>query len=223
MIYEMEVTVFRFDAKSDYLPYFKRHLVSVDSEEKLEDLLKKIKDEDISFDYPEDQNAAVKVEGKNLFIKTSIKDLVNEFGTEFGIYPLSEKRAIKDLIIDKRDFYEKFDLIDPFVDSIDKKRFEEMIIYHYASDVIRYCDEYLGDALILFAYEMVEKYPAQTENILKILARKDNGIFLHTPICNKIFPKAYHIERKINRLKNKILSINPPINGFIANLKKESL
>ena len=221
MIYDIEATIFRFDAKSDYLPYFKRYFVEIDSEKKVEDLLSIISEEDISFDYPKDPNAAVKIENKNLFIKTSIEDVVKEFGNELNIYPLSEKRAVKDLIIDKQDFYEKFDLIDPYVDSSDKKRFEEMVLYHYASDVNRYSDEFLGDGLILFAYEMIEKYPNQTENILKILAKEDGGIFLHTPICNKIFPKENQIERKINRLKSKILSYEPKLNSFVADLKKE--
>jgi len=204
MTYKLRLSVFRFDAKSDYLPFYKKHIIEIDEDKTLNDLLAVIKEEDRLFDYPTDKNAAIKIGGQNLFTDVKISDIVENFGDEFTLMPMSEKRALKDLIVNKDDFYEKFDLVDAFVDSSDKKRFEELIVYHYASDINRYSDEFQGDALFLFAYEMIDKYPAYKNKILEILDC-ENGIWLHTNLCGKVYPVDYSIENKINILKNEVL------------------
>ena len=204
MTYKLRLSVFRFDAKSDYLPFYKRHIIKIDGDKTLNDLLAVIKDEDRLFDYPTDENAAIKIGGQNLFTDVKISDIVENFGDELTLMPMSEKRALKDLIINKDDFYEKFDLIDAFVDSSDKKRFEELIIYHFASDVFKYSDDFQGDALFLFASEMIDKYPAYKSKIAEILDN-ENGIWLHTNICGKTFPTDYDVEEKINIVKNEVL------------------
>ncbi len=204
MTYKLRLSVFRFDGKSDYLPFYKKHIIEIDGDKTLDDLLAVIKDEDRLFDYPTDKNAAISISGQNLFTDVKIDAIVENFGDKLTLMPMSEKRALKDLIVNKDDFYEKFDLVDAFVDSSDKKRFDELIIYHYASDVNRYSDEFQGDALFLFAYEMIEKYPAYKNKILEILDTQD-GIWLHTNICGKVFPIDYEVENKINKLKNEVL------------------
>ncbi len=204
MTYKLRLSVFRFDAKSDYLPFYKRHIIKIDGDKTLNDLLAVIKDEDRLFDYPTDENAAIKIGGQNLFTDVKISDIVENFGDELTLMPMSEKRALKDLIINKDDFYEKFDLIDAFVDSSDKKRFEELIIYHFASDVFKYSDDFQGDTLFLFASEMIDKYPAYKSKIAEILDN-ENGIWLHTNICGKTFPTDYDVEEKINIVKNEVL------------------
>ncbi len=206
MTYKLRLSVFRFDAKCDYLPFYKKHIIKIDEEKTLADLLAMIKEEDRLFDYPMDKNAAIRIGAKNLFTNVKIGDIVENFGSELTLMPMSEKRALKDLIINKDDFYEKFDLIDAFVDSSDKKTFDKLAIYHYASDVARYSDDFQGDALFLFAYQMIEKYPSYKNKILNILDNK-NGIWLHTNVCGKVFPTDFDVEDKINRVKNEVLKM----------------
>ena len=205
MTYKLRLSVFRFDAKSDYLPFYKKHIIKISGDKTLDDLLAVIKDEDRLFDYPQGRNAAIRISGINLFTDVKIDDIVKNFGTELTLMPMSEKRALKDLIVNDDDFYEKFDLLDPFVDSADKKRFKELIVYHYASDIYKYEDNFQGDALFLFAYKMIKKYPDQKKKILDILDDEESGIWLHTNICGKVFPVDYEVEEKINTLKNDIL------------------
>ena len=205
MTYKLILSVFRFDAKSDYLPFYKKHIIKIDGDKSLDDLLTVIKEEDRLFDYPQGKNAAIQISSRNLFTNVNIDDIVKNFGTELTLMPMSEKRALKDLIVNDDDFYEKFDLLDPFIDSADKKIFKEFIIYQYASDLYKYEDDFQGDALFLFAYEMIKKHPDQKNKILNIIDDKSNGIWLHTNICSKIFPVDYEIENKINSLKNDIL------------------
>jgi len=205
MTYKLRLSVFRFDAKCDYLPFYKKHIIKIDENKTLDQLLAVIKDEDRLFDYPTGKNAAIKIGGKNLFTNIKIGDIVSEFGQEIILKPMSEKRASKDLIINNSDFYERFDLLDPFVDSSDKKRFDELIIYHYASDTYKYDDNFQGDALFLFAYEMIKKYFSRSKNILGIIDNIEDGIWLHTNICGKTFPIEPDIENKINILKSEAL------------------
>ncbi len=205
MTYKLRLSVFRFDAKSDYLPFYKKHIIEIDKDKTLDDLLAVIKAEDRLFDYPQGKNAAIQISGVNLFTNVKIDDIVKNFGTELTLMPMSEKRALKDLIVNDDDFYEKFDLLDPFIDSTDKKRFKELVIYHYASDIYKYEDDFQGDALFLFAYEMIKKHPDQEKKILNILDNENDGIWLHTNICGKVFPVDYEVEDKINSLKNNIL------------------
>ena len=205
MTYKLRLSVFRFDAKSDYLPFYKKHIIKIDKDKTLDDLLAVIKAEDRLFDYPQGKNAAIQISGVNLFTNVKIDDIVKNFGTELTLMPMSEKRALKDLIVNDDDFYEKFDLLDPFIDSVDKKRFKELVIYHYASDIYKYEDDFQGDALFLFAYEMIKKHPDQEKKILNILDNENDGIWLHTNICGKVFPVDYEVEDKINSLKNNIL------------------
>ena len=205
MTYKLRLSVFRFDAKCDYLPFYKKHIIQIDGDKTVEQLLAVIKEEDGLFDYPTGKNAAIKIGGKNLFTNVKICDIVSEFGKELTLMPMSEKRAKKDLIVNTDDFYDRFDLIDPFVDSSDKKRFDELVIYHYASDTYLYDDAFQGDALFLFAYEMTKKHFAQAGDILDLIDNKETGIWLHTNLCGKTFPTDFTIESKINELKSEVL------------------
>ena len=55
---KLELSVFRFDAKTDFLPYYKKHILKIDKAKTLSDLLLLIQGEDLSFDYPKDEYAA---------------------------------------------------------------------------------------------------------------------------------------------------------------------
>lgn len=201
---ELRLSVFRFDASCDYLPFYKKHIIKIDENKTLDDLLAVIKEEDRLFDYPVGKNAAISVLGKNLFTTTKLSSIVETFGKELTLLPMNQKRATKDLIINTDDFYKKFDLIDPFVVSADKKAFEKLITYHYASDIFDYTDDFQGDALFLFAYDMAKKYPGQSKHILSIIDNKKDGIWLHTDICNKVFPYDFEVEKKISDIKDEI-------------------
>ncbi len=207
MTYKLRLSVFRFDAKSDYLPFYKKHIIKVDGDKRLDQLLAMIKEEDILFDYPTDKYAAVQISGINLFTDVKIDDIVEKFGEEFTLKPMSEKRALKDLIVNGDDFDEKFDLLDAFVDSSDRKIFKKLIRHHYASDIYKYSDDFQGDALFLFAYDMIQKHSEQKRKILDVIDDEESGIWLHTNICGKLFPADYEVENKIDFLKNEILKM----------------
>ena len=215
---KLELSVFRFDATTDFLPYYKKHILKVDLAKTVNDLFALIHAEDLSFGYPTDTYAAIKINGKALYTNVLLEEVVEHFGKSLTLEPLSTKRAVKDMMVDQQDFEESFDLLASFVDAKDKPLFQSYCIYHYASSVHEFIDGFQGDALFAFAYDMIQKHPEFRREILKTIAHADTGVFLHVKLCNKIYPCAKEVEQKISEIKNLILSELPTVNASVEKL-----
>lgn len=215
---KLDLSVFRFDAKTDILPYYKKHIITIDTSKTINELFLLIQEQDIRFSYPKDSLAAIKINGKALFTTASLEEIVENFGKCLTLEPLSTKRVIDDMIINDADFFKRFDLLDPFVEAKDKIAFQKYIPFHYASPVLDLLDEYQGDALFAFAYDMIQKYPERKESILKVISDEQTGIFNHVRLCNKIYPCAKEVEQKIGFLKNLILQEMPKANRLVEKL-----
>jgi len=222
MVSKLVLGVFRFNSKTDYLPYYKKIVIKIDMEKTVADLLAVIKEDEKVFEYPTDENAAIKINGKALFTTEKLSDVVSHFGKELQLDPLNSKRAINDLLMNYDDFEDRFDVLDAFVDASDRKLFKSYIREHYSSVVINLEEEYLGDGLFAFAYDMIQKYPERKSQILNSIAEKDIGIWLHINISNKLFPKNYELERKVDFLKNEIIKQADSANNFVEKQKKLS-
>lgn len=215
MGYKLTLSVFRFDAKTDYLPYYKKIFITIDEEATVSNLLEKIKEEELDFGYSTKTNASVVINDSYLFTTTKIKNIVKDFGKELMIEPISKKRALKDLKIDESDFEARFDILNAFVQATDREKYKELIREFYASKILQYNEEYLGDAIFALAYEMIEKYPEYEKEILGALADEENGIWQHIEITNFLYPYDDSLEEKVDTLKNKTISTLPHINHFV--------
>ncbi len=119
----MTFKVFRFNSETDYLPVYKDYTLEVKPGEVMLDILNRIKwEHDGSFSYRRScrhgicGSCAIKVNGKaTLACKDRVSDLVEIFGDDLVIEPQDEKRAIKDMVIDKGDFWKKYDTVQPFL------------------------------------------------------------------------------------------------------------
>jgi disulfide oxidoreductase YuzD len=120
------------------------------------------------------------------------------------------------------DFKDRFDTLDAFVDASDKKLYKSYIREHYISPIINLEEDYLGDGLFSFAYDMIQKYPERKTQILNAISSQDNGVWLHVNISNKLFPQNYDLERKIDFLKNEIIKQEVPANKFVEKQKNFS-
>ncbi|WP_024955169.1 DUF5644 domain-containing protein [Sulfurospirillum arcachonense] len=214
--------VFRFDCKTDYLPYYKKYVVKIDMEKTVADLLALIKDDEKVFEYPTDEYAAIKINNKALFTNVKLSEVKDYFGKELRLDPLNSKRAIKDLTMNLEDFEKRFDIFASFVNSSDKKVFKSYIKEHYSSPIVNLEEDYLGDGLFAFAYDMIQKYPERKEEILNLICVKDSGVWLHVNISNKLFPQSYELERKIDFLKNEIIKQENSANDFVDKQKNFS-
>ncbi len=172
---------FRFNAETDFLPYFKTYEMEVGKDELVLDILNRIKWEfDGSFSYRRScrhgicGSCSIKVNGKPvLSCKQNVWELVDIFETDtLLLEPQSKKRVVKDMIIDKKDFWSKHDKLKPYlVAEIDEHPKEEIKVSphdaeqlleadyciqcgncYYACPAVEVNEEYFGPAQFAKAY-----------------------------------------------------------------------
>lgn len=201
-----ELSVFRFDAKTDYLPYFKKYEIQIEKNLYLSDLLEKIKKIDQFFEYPQDKYACIVVNEHFVNTNVSIEHIFEYFGNELSFEPISQKRAVKDLIINKQDFLQVFNLLKNISQDKLKDKYESLIRYFYASLALQFDKMHYGTSLFLFCNDLIELYPDKSEEILQLISHENHGIWYHTPLTHKIFPYDKNVENVINKLKSKIIN-----------------
>lgn len=229
--------VFRFNSETDYLPAYKTYEMVVESHEVVLDILNRIKWEiDGSLSYRRScrhgicGSCAVKVNQKGvLACKQNLFELIEIFGLELTIEPQSIKRAIKDLIIDKADFWGKYDSVKPYlVAQIDEHPTSENIVSphsaekiddadyciqcgscYYACPSVQYNENYLGPAALAKAYRFTsdERDSAKIER-LNIVNEMGKGVWdcVKCFECAQVCPKGVDPIGKITRLHTQIFA-----------------
>ncbi len=214
--------VFRFNADKDYLPYYENYDMEVTSEEVVLDILNRIKwDHDGSFSYRRSCRhgicgiCAIKVNGRStLACKESMNDMVDLFGNELTIEPLSIKRAIKDMIIDKGDFWEKHEAVTPYlVADIDENPTIENLVSsqeanklddadlciqcgacHYACPAVAINEDFFGPAAFAAAYRFSADVRDHSKSRLADANEEKQGVW----DCVKCFECAEACPKEIN-------------------------
>lgn len=224
--------VFRFNADKDYLPYYEDYSMDVTSEEVVLDILNRIKwDHDGSFSYRRScrhgicGTCAIKVNGRStLACKESMTEMIKIFGNELTIEPLSKKRAIKDMIIDKADFWEKHEQVTPFLDAqIDETPTAENLVTpaeanaldeadlciqcgacHYACPVVELSDDFMGPAAFAAAYRFEADVRDGNESRLTDVNQMGSGVWdcVKCFECAEACPKEINPIEKIGNLHN---------------------
>ena len=230
---EITIKAFRFNAETDYLPYYKTYKMEVGKDELILDLLNRIKwEHDGSFSYRRSCRhgicgaCGIKVNGKaTLSCKQNALELVELFGDELIFEPQSTKRAIKDMIIDKGDFWEKHNAIKPYVETevdphptsetiMTKEQVEQFLdadyciqcgSCHYACPVVEVNEEYFGPAAFAAAYRFSidPRDEAQIERLEKT-AQMGPGVWdcVKCFECAEACPKDVNPIEKITKLHN---------------------
>jgi len=222
--------VFRFNADEDYLPYYENYDMDVTSEEVVLDILNRIKwDHDGSFSYRRSCRhgicgaCAIKVNGRStLACKESMNDMVELFGSELTIEPLSKKRAIKDMIIDKSDFWEKHESVTPYlVADIDEEPESENLVSpedadaldeadlciqcgacHYACPVVEINEDFMGPAAFAAAYRFESDVRDNDTERLSTVNEMGQGVWDCAKCfeCAEVCPKEINPIAKITKL-----------------------
>ena len=229
--------VFRFNADEDYLPYYEDYNMEVTSEEVVLDILNRIKwEQDGSFSYRRSCRhgicgaCAIKVNGRStLACKESMSTMIETFGTDLVIEPLSIKRAIKDMIIDKGDFWEKHDAIHPYlVSDVEEHPEHEHLVTpeeaeelneadlciqcgacHYACPVVEINEDFFGPAAFAKAYrfEADVRDDAHTKRLTELHEEKQ-GLWdcVKCMECAEVCPKDVNPIDKITKLHNMLFT-----------------
>ena len=231
----VKFNVFRFNAETDYLPYYQSMEFEVTHEDVVLDILNKIKwDVDGSFSYRRSCRhgicgaCAIKVNGRStLACKERMFDMIDLFGDEITLDPLSQKRAVKDMIIDKTDFWEKHEAIKPYLIShidehpemecaVSPAETEELLeadyciqcgACHYACPVVEVNEEFFGPAAFVkaFRFEADVRDEAHHER-LEDLGKQGQGVWdcVKCFECAEVCPKELNPIGKITGLHNMI-------------------
>ena len=230
---EITIKAFRFNAQTDYLPYYKTYKMEIGKDELILDLLNRLKwEHDGSFSYRRSCRhgicgaCGIKVNGKaTLACKQNAMELVELFGDELTFEPQSIKRAVKDMIIDKGDFWEKHNAIKPYVETeVDPHPKSETIMSqeqvkqfldadyciecgscHYACPVVEVNEDYLGPAALTAAYRFaIDPRDEAKKERLEITSELGSGVWdcVKCFECAEACPKEINPIEKITRLHN---------------------
>jgi len=200
---KLEISLFKFDKKSDYLPFYTKHFLKIQSEQTLLDILNTINNEN-PFGYENDENFDLVVNGVYLKASISIETLVKEFGKDLTIEPISIRRAGNDLIINDDDFIEKLNILSDFISSEDKQSYLNLKQYYYASNTLNYKSDYIGDSILVLAYDLIQADYSKEKAILEILKDQEIGASFHTSLEKRIFNFDKNIEEKIVSIQKKL-------------------
>lgn len=161
--------VFRFNQETDYLPHYKQYVVEVTQDMVMLDVLNAIKwEQDGTLSYRRScrhgicGSCGIKVNDKPvLACKERVLDLVALFGEEMSIEPQSKSRVQKDLIIDRKDFWQKADQIKPFlIAEVDEHPAKENIVSKEDAEMIREADVCIMCGGCYYACPVIEVNPS---------------------------------------------------------------
>lgn len=232
---KIKFNVFRFNSETDHLPYYKEYEMEVSQDEVVLDILNRIKWEfDGSFSYRRScrhgicGSCAIKVNGKPvLSCKENVFHLVEMFGEELTLDPQDEKRAIKDVVIDKKNFWNKYESIKPYlVAEVQEHPEHENIVSQkesnkiddadyciecgncfYACPAVKANDDYIGPAALLkaFRFNADIRDNAKKER-LEIVNEPGFGVWdcVKCYECAEACPKDLSPISKITKLHNQI-------------------
>lgn len=176
---QLDITIraFFFNAKTDYLPYYKNFSFTVEKNILLTDILAMIKEANPMFSYP-DKDLVFRVNQLIVTGVETISEVVEKLGTELQIDPALEYRSIDGLVLNNHDFMHQYRRVFQRhnVSKEDLAYYISLYPLHYASETFNYNREYIGDAILLLAAKLVNDGHHNIDEILHDISDEFNGI-----------------------------------------------
>ncbi len=229
---EVNFKIYRFNPDSGVLPRFDSYILECGESEQVLDILIRIKeDHDPGLSFRRScrhgicGSCAVRVNGKPvLACKTPVSGLVADFGTELSVTPLIYDRVLKDLIIDRDDYWQKMQEVKPYTVTIDKFQPEsdELLIKpelndgiadadyciqcsscYYVCPVLKISPSFLGPAAFVKAARFTADVRDYSSDRLAIVNQNKTGVWdcVKCLKCTESCPKGIDPFRLITRLR----------------------
>ncbi len=243
---KINLELFRFDVKTDYLPYFAKLTLKINVEKTLLDLLKSVQDSVYEYGY----NAyGFKINGVVVYdFELPIFRLLDRFGSEWKVEPLNAHLALKDLVINVEPFLDKLaplrelgldelasdEVLSIFknadfkgigIEKLESKTLSNTFLlsflpYAYATPLSVENPSYLGEAYFLLVAALYAKH--KTNAILESVSDLENGVLNAQELKTYLFPQDDRFDRCINELKILLFDRceNPKIQKFKAKILK---
>ena len=233
MAHEVVLKIQRFDPAKDKEPYYKEYKLMVEDMDRVLDCLHTIKwkyDGTLAFrrscGHGMCGSDAMKINGRN---RLACQVLVRELGSKITVEPIPGFQIIKDLIVDMEPFYEKLELVKPYLvndepapvrERLQSQEEVESLDRAISCILCGSCTsscpsfwthpDYLGPAAFLKAYRFI--FDTRDRAGLERLDRIDDSDGLwrcHTIFnCVEACPREINLTWHISKLKQKAVSRN---------------
>ncbi|CAM2944617.1 DUF5644 domain-containing protein [Helicobacter burdigaliensis] len=197
----IKLEIFRFDIKTDYLPYYAKLEYKINSNDCLKDLFLKIEEELYDFGYSPYGFRLNHVVVSDF--ELSLQDLFKRFGEEWIIEPLHSRYALKDLLIDVNPFLKKVALLEEFGFNEDEEFILSFLPFAYATPIAQESEEYFGEAFLMLAFYFYEK--TKDNRVLELIGDIKKGVFNSEGLCEFIYPKVLKYDRILEDIKKELL------------------
>ena len=201
MSHTLKIRAFFFNAKTDYLPYYKNFTLNVEGETTAKELLGLIQEQNFNFSYPK-QKLIMKINGLIVEAKEPVANIVEKLGTELLIEPANSYRSNDGLKINDDDFMQSYALLEPYATESDLKYYKTLYALHYASETENFDREYIGDAILVLAHKMISEGNEHKEAILHAITSVHSGL-LDCEYENNLF-NAQSYDAAITALKDMV-------------------
>jgi len=196
--------------------------MTLNDEDPVEKILGQIKVQNDHFAYPKDK-LVFKINDLVVTDAETVGSVVNRLGTSLQIDPVLSYRSNHCLIINDDDFMEHFELLAPYATEDDKTYYRSLYALHYASETFKFSHDYIGDAVLLLAYRIIENGSEHKEQILEAISDPYDGL----AACeyeNNLFNVAFHT-KEIDALHEMVgyLKNNSFLDKVTEKLSKKAL
>lgn len=196
---KLEIRLFRFDVRHDYLPSYHPFWHETDGKESVAGMLAARAKADPLFVFDAAAAQAVRINGVGVALDTPLLKVADRLGRDLCIEPLATERAVKDLQIDSGDFDAKFALFAELAQPDDRALYNRYKTAFYLSPLRRLHGEYAGEGFWMTAARLCEKEPGQRDRILKLCV--ENGLFLYPGMAGRLLEGAQEIDQTVLSLQ----------------------
>ena len=176
MSQKLTIKAFFFNAKTDYLPYYKHFNITVEDDATAKDMLILIQQQNENFSFPK-QKLFMKINGLVVEAKQSVSSIVERLGTDLQIDPVNSYRSNDGLKINDDDFMQSYALLEPYATEADLKHYKTLYALHYASETENFDRAYIGDAILVLAHKMITEGSEHEDAILDAITSAYSGLF----------------------------------------------
>lgn len=164
----VEFQIFHFNAKTDYLPYYKKHYLKVEQTQTLRDIFEMIHIDDT---VKIEDETLVKINGlKIVNLDANIFALVDILGNDLTLDPVDKFRVTQDFIYNKDSYQEKSNKIACSLSLEEEHRLQKA---YYSSALNIEKDDYLGEALFMRAFYRFKRGSLDENEMLELLNTAD--------------------------------------------------
>lgn len=154
--------------------------------------------------------------------KETLDALLERFGNEWRIEPLSTLYVKKDLTLDLQAMHSKYEeFFDKhhFITQDERKSLSKYLPLNLISTRD---DDYLGDGFFLFVKWLAQKHSEHLDDLLESISDTKNGVLSYSSIQNLLYKPNPQIDRDIEWLINALLAQRKEISqALVKNSKKD--